>query len=82
MSEFWELSEPVPAWGNLLRHAEGRLESETQWGMGVPRADGRSQWDLWYGRSGELQKVVIGNRWGVHDNFNAWDLNLVVWEFA
>ena len=28
---------------------------------------------LWYGSSGELQKAVIGNRWGVHDNFNAWD---------
>ena len=27
----WGLSEPVPAWGNLLRHAEGRLEPGTQW---------------------------------------------------
>ena len=42
-------------------------------GIGVPGADGRSWWDLWYGSSGELQKAVIGNRWGVHDNFNAWD---------
>ena len=69
------MSEPIPAWGNLLRHAEGRLEPETRGnlGIGVPGVDGRSRWDLWYGSSGELQKAVIGNRWGVHDNFNAWD---------
>ena len=29
-----------------------------------------------------IQKAVAGNRWGVRDNFNAWDLNSVVRELC
>ena len=79
--DFWELSEPVPAWGNLLRHAEGRLEPGTQRGMSdLERTAGVVGTLVWM--LGDLKKAVIGNRWGVHDNFNAWDLNSIVWEFA
>ena len=71
------MSEPIPAWGNLLRHAEGRLESDSFKGIGVPGADGCSRWDLWYGSSGEFQKAVAEDCWGLRDNINAWNFELI-----
>ena len=72
--ECWGFSGLPPAWGRLLRHAEGSLEVGTE-SLGIRRsADGRL---VRGAETGDFEWDVEGRRWkplGSTRHFNAWDL--------
>ena len=73
------MSEPIPAWGNLLRHAEGRLESESQGNRSTwsrrPFVDGTCGMEALGNFRRPSRRTILGFR----DNINAWNFELIRW---